>query len=77
MKEAQLRMLVAEVIEANPAEINSDTDLRSLPGFDSVNILSLMIVLDERMGIRLGPEQAANLKYMRELEQIAREQGKL
>lgn len=77
MKEEQLRNLVAEVIEADPTAIRSDTDLRALPGFDSVNILSLMIVLDEQMGIKLGPEQASTLRYMRELEDLARGQGKL
>ena len=77
MKLEQLQQLVAEVIEADPAEISSDTDLRALPGFDSVNVLSLMITLDEQMGIRLSPAQASTLRYFRELEEIARQQGKL
>lgn len=77
MKEDQLRKLVAEVFEADAAEINADADLRALPGFDSVNVLSLMIALDEQMGVRLSPEQAANLHFMRDLEEIARNQGKL
>ena len=77
MKLKQLQRLVAEVIEADPAEIISDTDLRALPGYDSVNVLSLMIALDEQMGIRLSPEQAASLRYFRELEEIGRQQGKL
>lgn len=77
MKEDQLRKLVAEVFEADAAEIDSDADLRALPGFDSVNVLSLMIALDEQMSVRLSPEQAANLCFMRDLEEIARNQGKL
>lgn len=77
MKQEQLQRLVAEVIEADPAGIASDTDLRALPGFDSVNVLSLMIALDEQMGIRLSPEQASSLRYFRELEEIGRQQGKL
>jgi len=77
MKEEQLRNLVAEVFEADAAQINDETNLRSLPAFDSVNVLSLMIALDERMGVRLSPEQAASLQQMKELVQIAREQGRL
>ena len=77
MNVEQLRNLVAEIVEADPAEITADTDLRTLPGFDSVNLLSLMIALDERFGIRLGPEQASTLRFMRELEELARSQGKL
>lgn len=77
MKEEQLRKLVAEIIEADPGEITSATDLRTFPGFDSVNVLSLMIALDEQMGIRLGPEQAATLRFMHELEELGRSQGKL
>lgn len=75
MKREVLRKLVAEIIEADPAVLLPDTDLRTLPNFDSVNILSLMIALDEQAKIKLGPEQAAKLQFYREIEQLAAEQG--
>jgi len=77
MNEEKLKQLLAEIIEADPAEISADTDLRTLTGFDSVNVLALMIALDEQMGVRLSPEQAAALRYFRDVVTIAREQGKL
>jgi acyl carrier protein len=75
MKKSELRSLVAEVFECPPADITSDGDLRALPGFDSVSVLSLMIVLDERAGIKLGPEDAAGLRCFREIETLAARQG--
>jgi acyl carrier protein len=75
MKRETLKALVAEIIEADPVDIAPETDLRTLPGFDSVNILALMIALDERAGIRLSPQQAASLSRLREIEEIAAAQG--
>lgn len=75
MKREDLKALVAEIIEADPAALTPEADLRALPGFDSVNLLSLMITLDERAGIKLGPEQASTLQFFRELEEIAAAQG--
>lgn len=75
MTKHEVREIVAEVFEGVAAEILSDTDLRSLPAFDSVNVLTLIIALDERAGIKLGPEQAASLRYFREIEEIAAKQG--
>jgi acyl carrier protein len=75
MTKAELKSIVAEVFESDAGKIESDTDLRSLPAFDSVNVLALMIALDERAGIKLGPEQASSLQHYRQIEQIAQQQG--
>lgn len=77
MNEDKLKQVLAEVIDADPAEIFPETDLRTMPGFDSVNVLALMIALDEQVGVRLSPEQAASLRCFGDLVAIAREQGKL
>jgi acyl carrier protein len=71
----ELKSIVAEVIEADLGELDPETDLRSLPGYDSVNVLVLMIALDERAGIRLGPDKAATLRFYREIEELAVAQG--
>ena len=75
MTKSEIREIVAEVFEGVAGDIQSDTDLRALPAFDSVNVLSLIIALDERAGIKLGPEQAASLRYFRDIETVAGEQG--
>ena len=75
MTKHELKTIVAEVFEGNADEIQEDTDLRSLPAFDSVNVLALMIALDERAGIKLGPEQVASVRYFRNIVEIATKQG--
>jgi len=75
MKRTALKELVAEIIETDPALLLPDANLRTLPGFDSVNLLSLMIALDERAHVRLSPEQAASLTSLRQIEEIAAAQG--
>ena len=75
MKRQELKSIVAEVIEADPGDLQPETDLRSLPGFDSVNVLSLMIALDERAGIELGPDRASTLRFYHEIEELAVAQG--
>lgn len=67
--------IVAEIFEAEPNDIDGVTDLTKLPGFDSVNVLSLMIALDERAGIRMRPEDAASLRTFRQIEALATRQG--
>lgn len=75
MKREKLKEIVADIIEADVGEIELDTNLRTLPGFDSVNILALVIALDERARIRLSPEQTATIASLRDIEMIASEQG--
>ena len=75
MKKQKLRQVVAEILEADPDSLRSETDLRALTGFDSVNILSLMIALDEQAGIKLGPEEATTLQFFGEIEKLALSQG--
>ena len=75
MKRRVLREMVAEVIDADPDALAPETELRGLPGFDSVNLLSLMISLDERANIKLGPELASRLRVYGEIEEAARAQG--
>jgi len=70
-----LKSVVAEIFEADPADIDGSADLTTLPGYDSVNVLSLMIALDERTGVRMGPEDAANLRTFSQIEALAAKQG--
>jgi acyl carrier protein len=75
MKKTELKSLVAGIIEADPADLSLETNLRTLPGFDSVNILSLMIALDEQAHIRLSPEKASTLALYGEIVELAAQQG--
>jgi len=53
MKPTKLHAVVAGVLEIEPEELNSDSDLTDFELFDSVGVLTLMIELDQQMGIKM------------------------
>jgi acyl carrier protein len=75
MKQVALRRIVAEVLEIDPGILNSQTELTTIETFDSVRVLMLMLGLDEQAGLKLSPEAASQLRYYRDFEQLATEQG--
>jgi len=72
---AELKQIVAEVLEIDPGALEPATELKSFETFDSVSVLSLMIELDEKAGIKLGPGDAAKLATYGEIEALATHQG--
>ena len=75
MKRDDLRVLVAEILEADPATLRSDLELTSLDNFDSVMLLSLMIRLDEEAGIKMTPADVPDLRTYGDIEALATRQG--
>jgi acyl carrier protein len=70
-----LRQIVADVLEIEPSELSADTDLTTIDTFDSVTVLSLMIRLDERAGVKLAPDDVQRLSLYGDIEALARGQG--
>ena len=75
MKRADLKSIVAEVLEIEPSELEADTNLRDFDTYDSVNVLMLMVALDEQAGIKLSPTDTKKLFTFGDLESIATNQG--
>jgi acyl carrier protein len=75
VKRAELRKVVAEVLEIEPDVLDSDTDLTAIETFDSVSVLTLMIALDEQAGIKMRPADARELRYYGDIERLAEKQG--
>lgn len=75
MTRAELRRIVAGVLEVEPERLQADTDLKSFETFDSVGVLSLMIELDEKAGIRMGPTESNVLRTYGDIEALACKQG--
>ncbi|MBE3144751.1 MAG: acyl carrier protein [Planctomycetes bacterium] len=75
MKHAELRNIVANVLEIDPNNLDSDTDLNSIDTFDSVSVLTLIIAVDEQAGIKISPAEANALRYYRDIESLAERQG--
>jgi acyl carrier protein len=70
----ELKQIVADVLEIDPEALEPTTELKSFETFDSVSVLSLMIELDEKAGIKLGPGDAAKLATYGEIEALATQQ---
>jgi acyl carrier protein len=75
MKKADLKAVVAEIIEVEPEELDSDTDLYTIETFDSVSVLGLIITLDEKFGVKMNSIDAQNVRYYRDIEKLATSQG--
>jgi acyl carrier protein len=50
MNEFEIRSAVAEVLEVDPGELQTGTELESFPTYDSTARLSLMICLSDAAG---------------------------
>jgi len=72
---AELRQIVAGALEIEPDRLQADADLHQFEAFDSVGVLSLMIELDEKAGIKMSPEEANSLQRYGEIEAMANRQG--
>lgn len=75
MTRAELRQVVAAVLEVEPERLQPETDLKAFETFDSVGVLSLIIELDEKAGIRMGPADSSGLRVYGDIEALARRQG--
>jgi acyl carrier protein len=67
----QIRQIVAEVLGVDPESLQADTMLYALPSFDSVQLLSLMVALDE-IGVVVPPSQVAELRTFNDILALRR-----
>ena len=66
----QVRSSVAEVVGVDPAKLTREVDLYSLPDFDSVAVLSLIVALDD-LGIEVPQSKAAEIRTFGDVLQLA------
>jgi acyl carrier protein len=59
--EQEIREAVADLLEVTAADLQPQTNLSDLPNFDSVQLLSLIVVLDE-LGVEVPPNKIADLR---------------
>jgi acyl carrier protein len=61
----------AEILGVSPSEISSESELSSLENWDSVAYLSTMILLDEKLGIAISPDQLTTAKTIQDIMNVA------
>jgi acyl carrier protein len=52
----------AEVLGIAPEDLHPETDLNSLPEWDSVAYLSAMILIDEKLAFSIRPDAISNAR---------------
>jgi len=57
----QILVMVSRELKVPAELLHADTVLHTLPGFDSVQLLMLMVALEE-IGVRMPTADAANLR---------------
>ncbi len=75
MKRADLRRIVADVLEIDPEMLQSGTDLTQIETFNSVAVLTLMIELDMQAGVKMLPEEASKLRLYGDIERVVERHG--
>ena len=75
MTKGELKNIVAEAIEVDPALLAENTLLDDFESYDSVNRLNLIVALDDGAGLRLGFTELEGLKTYSDIEALARAKG--
>lgn len=56
MTEKEFTERIAEIVSASPGAISAETKMTDIPGWDSVTLLSTMILIDSELGVTIRPE---------------------
>jgi acyl carrier protein len=71
----RVRQTIATVWSVPPDEIPDDADATSLPGWDSLRHLELMLELELSFGVRIPAEEMPELTSIGAIEEALREHG--
>jgi acyl carrier protein len=67
--------VVAEVLEAEPAEITDDADLDTLPNWTSMRHLQLIVALEEVYGLSFAYAEIRLVTSIGRLRDLLRDRG--
>jgi acyl carrier protein len=61
----------AEIVGVSTAEITPETQLATLENWDSVSYLSTMVLLDEKLGVAIAPDDLAAARTIQDIMNVA------
>lgn len=56
MKREEFIAEFAEVLDVSPAALQPETEMKSLANWDSVAYLTAMVLIDDKLGVAVGPD---------------------
>jgi acyl carrier protein len=68
--EASARQLLERVLGAGQPPLLSDAPLASLPNWDSLKYLQLVLEIETELGAPLAPEAVESLVYVADVERV-------
>lgn len=72
----EVRQTVAEVFALEPGSVSADTSAETLPAWDSMGHLNLILATEQRFGVMFDPEQVPHLTSVQSLaDAISAQQG--
>lgn len=65
-----VRAILADTLEVPPTEVTGETPIRSLPNFDSVRILDVILEIEKRFDIEMPDEATFRVTTVLDLEAL-------
>ena len=66
----ELKQAIADELNVDPAELTSDKRLQDLEYWDSVMVLSMMVIIGESVGKDILPEEMIGLRTFGDIEAL-------
>lgn len=66
----KLRMIMAEVLEVNPAQITAQTSVENQPKWDSLRHMNLIFAIEDSFGVRFTDDELPNLISVAAIERV-------
>ncbi|MEN6407988.1 MAG: acyl carrier protein [Thermoguttaceae bacterium] len=66
----QLKQAIANELNVAPAELTSDKPLADLEFWDSVMVLTIMVLVGDAVGSEIGPEEMLGLQTFGDIEKL-------
>jgi acyl carrier protein len=66
----QIKKAIAEALNVDPAELTSDKSLQDFEYWDSVMVLSIMVILSEALGKEILPDEVSDLRTFGDIETL-------
>ena len=66
----QLKQAIADALNVSPAELTSDKSLQDFEDWDSVMVLTIMVILGKDLGKEILPEDVTDLRTFGDIEAL-------
>jgi acyl carrier protein len=66
----QLKQAIADALNASPIELTSEKSLQDFEDWDSVMVLTVMVILGKHLGKEILPEDVTDLRTFGDIEAL-------